>query len=99
MIASGSLVVPDSVDSVAARRAYLNEKFGRTGDLNLDINIRAGKRLQLTSLEVREYRRARLNHSLRELILLNLSKFKLLDPVRSFGNIKHPVHHKEIGIH
>ena len=43
MIVSGSLVVPNNIESVAARRAYLNEKFGRTGDLNLDINIRGGQ--------------------------------------------------------
>lgn len=30
---------------VSARRAYLNEKFGRTGDLNQDINIRSNKNL------------------------------------------------------
>jgi hypothetical protein len=36
----GSSVGPNSVNSVAARRAYLNEKFGRTGDLNTDINVR-----------------------------------------------------------
>jgi hypothetical protein len=30
---------PNTVDK-ASRRAYLNEKYGRTGDLNADINIR-----------------------------------------------------------
>lgn len=33
-------VVPDGIDSSAARRTYLNEKFGRTGDLNTDISVR-----------------------------------------------------------
>lgn len=32
-------------NTVSARRAYLNEKFGRTGDLNRDINIRSNKNL------------------------------------------------------
>lgn len=36
-------VVPDSADALAARRAYLNEKHGRTGDINADINIRERK--------------------------------------------------------
>jgi hypothetical protein len=30
-------------EALAARRAYLNEKFGRTGDINLDINIRGNQ--------------------------------------------------------
>jgi hypothetical protein len=30
-------------DAAAVRRAYLNEKFGRTGDVNLDINIRGSQ--------------------------------------------------------
>jgi len=30
----------DALSDAAARRAYLNDKFGRTGDLDLDINIR-----------------------------------------------------------
>jgi hypothetical protein len=38
-------VVPDNVDLVSGRRAYLNEKFGRTSDLNADINVRGKKEL------------------------------------------------------
>ncbi|WP_404947910.1 polymorphic toxin type 46 domain-containing protein [Roseateles sp. YR242] len=34
----------DVLSEAATGRAYLNDKFGRTGDLNLDINIR-GRRL------------------------------------------------------
>jgi hypothetical protein len=30
-------------EALATRRAYLNEKFGRTGDINLDINIRGNQ--------------------------------------------------------
>jgi hypothetical protein len=33
----------EAVDAVAARRTYLSQKFGRTGDLNLDINIRGNQ--------------------------------------------------------
>ncbi|ELQ9312395.1 PAAR domain-containing protein [Serratia marcescens] len=32
-------------NAVSARRAYLNEKFGRTGDINRDINIRSNKKI------------------------------------------------------
>ncbi|WP_273974767.1 polymorphic toxin type 46 domain-containing protein [Serratia ureilytica] len=32
-------------NTVSARRAYLNEKFGRTGDINRDINIRSNRLL------------------------------------------------------
>ena len=32
-------------NAISARRAYLNEKFGRTGDLSQDINIRSNKSL------------------------------------------------------
>ena len=39
---SGS-VVSNSVDATAMRRAYLNNKYGRTGDLNLDINVRGNR--------------------------------------------------------
>ncbi|MGF1731254.1 polymorphic toxin type 46 domain-containing protein, partial [Photobacterium kasasachensis] len=31
------------VDALGGRRVYLNEKFGRTGDLNADINIRGNR--------------------------------------------------------
>jgi len=33
-------VVPNNIDSVVVRRAYLNEKFGRSGDINYDITLR-----------------------------------------------------------
>ena len=32
-----------TIDSTASYRGYLNDKFGRTGDLNLDINIRGNQ--------------------------------------------------------
>lgn len=32
-----------AVDATALERAYLNNKFGRTGDLNLDINVRGNQ--------------------------------------------------------
>lgn len=32
------------LETTASRRAYLNQKYGRTGDLDLDINIRANKK-------------------------------------------------------
>ncbi|MCG8711035.1 PAAR domain-containing protein [Brenneria sp. 4F2] len=34
-----------STPKISVRRAELNEKFGRTGDINKDINIRANKKL------------------------------------------------------
>jgi filamentous hemagglutinin len=38
-----SVVDVETVDATAAHRVYLNSKFGRTGDLNLDINIRGNE--------------------------------------------------------
>ncbi len=35
--------VPNKTSSISSRRSYFNEKFGRTGDLNLGINIRGRK--------------------------------------------------------
>jgi hypothetical protein len=39
----GGSVFPNSVYATAMRRAYLNNKYGRTGDLNLDINVRGNR--------------------------------------------------------
>ncbi|ASP40338.1 hypothetical protein CHH28_17375 [Bacterioplanes sanyensis] len=36
----GGVVPNSSVDATAARRVCLNEKYGRTGDLNSDNNVR-----------------------------------------------------------
>jgi hypothetical protein len=33
----------EAAESVSVQRTYLNNKFGRTGDLNLDINIRGNQ--------------------------------------------------------
>lgn len=40
--AGAETLVPNA-ESVATRRAYLNEKFGRTGDVNVDINVRGNQ--------------------------------------------------------
>jgi len=42
MLKSGSSI---KAPAVSARRAYLNEKFGRTGDINQDINIRSNREI------------------------------------------------------
>ncbi|WP_425277952.1 polymorphic toxin type 46 domain-containing protein, partial [Enterobacter hormaechei] len=40
---AGKPVLEPVKPNISARRAELNEKFGRTGDLNRDINIRANQ--------------------------------------------------------
>lgn len=42
---AGKPVLEPVKPNISARRAELNEKFGRTGDLNRDINIRANQKI------------------------------------------------------
>jgi hypothetical protein len=86
-----------SAENLTARRTLLNEKFERTGNLDLDINIRGNQATATTFFRAQGLSEADANALMTGIDFSKPVEIQAFGAKSTFGSIRHPAHLRGTG--